>query len=127
MPDNSRSMVLGNVLQLPKDYQQGRTQPSNGPSESSSVLSELSSGEPDDDGYPKNIKWITGPGTTEEKGTMENPFNGKFRIVNGKPVVEAGSSHVITRSKGKQIAKEEEEGSRKDAPEVSFPTKNLND
>jgi len=39
MPDNSRSMELGNVLQLPKDHQQGRTQPSNGRSESSSVIS----------------------------------------------------------------------------------------
>jgi len=58
---------------------------------------------------------------------MENPRNRKFRIINEWPVVEASASHVITRSKGKQIAKEEEEGSRKDALEVSLPTKDQND
>jgi len=68
-------MVLENVLQLLEENQQGQTHLPKERIESSSVVSDLSSDEFDDVGYAKQIKWITGPGITKEKGTMENPLN----------------------------------------------------
>jgi hypothetical protein len=128
-PGNPHRVVPDKIPRIPEQHLEGGERIQEGSSKSSSELSEIPTEvisayqQFDDDGYPRNIKWITTTNTTEKAGTIQNPDSGSFRVVNGRRMNTEGTSHVITRSKGRQIeAKKKEEGSRKEALEASFPT-----